>query len=346
MTILETLLETTRVRSLGVDTRMVVFSDLHIGDGGRNDDFRNNAQMFIDVLADYYERGFSLILNGDIEELQRFTPARVRRAWPVVYELFSAFDTDGRFYRVVGNHDLNIADGLEPPTTVHDALRFDYKGETILVFHGHQTSRRFVRYNRLVGLGLRLFANPLSIKNFSVSHDSVRRFRTEELVYQFSSKKRILSIIGHTHRPLFESMSKVDSIKFEIERLCRKYPKSSPRKQEKIEQVIAGHKAELKRIDEHNDSHAMTASLYDANLVVPCVFNSGTVIGKRGMTCLELVDEELALAHWFDERRSRRYLRYANYDTSRLEGTDYHRVLIKSESLDYIFARINLLAGE
>jgi hypothetical protein len=29
-----------------------------------------------------------------------------------------------------------------------------------------------------------------------------------------------------------------------------------------------------------------------------------------------------------------------------MSGTPYHRVQIKHESLDYIFARINLLAGD
>jgi hypothetical protein len=63
------------------------------------------------------------------------------------------------------------------------------------------------------------------------------------------------------------------------------------------------------------------------------------------MTCIELSDGSITLAHWFDEKRSQKYLQYADYDTQVLPGTDYHRVEIKSESLDYIFTRIRLLAG-
>jgi hypothetical protein len=153
-----------------------------------------------------------------------------------------------------------------------------------------------------------------------------------------------MAVIGHTHRPLFESMSKIDSLRFEIERLCRKYPKASQKKQRRIETVINSHKTELSRIRDH-DGEPDGPSLYNANLLIPCVFNSGTVIGKRGMTCLEIDRGRIALVHWFDHRRTRKYLRYGNLDAYELPDTSYHRVEIKRESLDYIFARINLLAG-
>lgn len=341
---LHDLFQQTPELALTNDSKIIIFSDLHLGNGGRNDDFRSNAAMFVTALERYLEAGFTLVLNGDIEELQRFRLPAIHAAWPHVYRLFSAFESRGEVYRLVGNHDLDLLRHADRPEGVREAVRFNYEGGSVFVFHGHQTSRRYARYNRLIGVGLRFLANPLSIRNYSVSHDSRRRFSTEERVYQFASGWRILSIIGHTHRPLFESMSKVDSIKFEIERLCRKYPKASETKQAKIASTIETHKAELKRIDEHNDDGASVASLYNANLVVPCVFNSGTVIGKRGMTGLEIQAGRIRLLHWFDERRSHRYLRYSAYETRRLEGTDYHQVEIKSESLDYIFARINLLA--
>jgi len=204
---------------------------------------------------------------------------------------------------------------------------------------------KFERYNRLVGFGLRYFANPLRITNYSVAHDSGKRFRTEQRVYEFASARRVLAIVGHTHRPLFESMSKMDSLKFEIERLCRKYPRASAGKKRSIEQTIHRHKLELTRIRQEDDDNAMVASLYNAHLLIPCTFNSGTVIGRRGMTCIEIEGGRIALVHWFDEDRSTKYLEHADYKTDALPGTRYHRVVIKSESLSYIFARIKLLAG-
>jgi UDP-2,3-diacylglucosamine pyrophosphatase LpxH len=331
---------------LDADARIVIFSDLHLGNGKRTDDFRTNSEMFIRVLRDYYADGdYTLILNGDIEELQRFRLTDIVRRWRHVYELFDRFEERGRLYRLIGNHDLDLRDRTDHDFQIRDAMRLGYHGNTIFVFHGHQTSVRFERFNKLVGIGLRWFANPLKITNYTVAHDSMKRFRTEEHVYEFASTHKLLSVIGHTHRPLFESMSKVDSIKFEVERLCRKYPKAGAKKRASIESKIELYRTELERIDLNEDETASVASLYNANLVVPCMFNSGTVIGKRGMTCLEIADGRIALVHWFDDTRSSKYLRYGAYDTVQLPGTDFHRVEVKSDNLDYIFARIQLLAG-
>lgn len=343
---LTSLYEETPSRDLRSTEKLVIFSDLHLGNGKRTDDFLANSSLFTSVLRDYYlPRGYTLILNGDIEELQRFRLRDIIERWSDVYRLFERFEEEDRLHRIVGNHDLELLAGRDHPFAIREALRLSYHDNSIFIFHGHQTAARLEKYNKLIGIGLRWFANPLKIKNYSVAHDSLKRFRTEERVYDFASRNKVLSIIGHTHRPLFESMSKVDSLKFEIERLCRKYPKASEKKQRKIERSIDSHRSELASIDIDEDPTAEVASLYNANLVVPCMFNSGTVIGKRGMTCLEIADGGIALIHWFDDTRSDKYLRYASYDTEQLDDTDYHRVEVKSESLDYIFARIRLLAG-
>ena len=336
----------TPVSELDPGERIVIFSDLHLGDGRRTDDFRPNSSLFTTVLRDYYlDGGYRLILNGDIEELQRFRLDDILRRWRPVYEVFDRFRSAGRLHRIVGNHDLDLLSRTDHSFDVRQALRYSYHGNDIFIFHGHQTSKGFEKFNKLVGIGLRCFANPLKITNYTVAHDSLKRFRTEERVYEFASRHKVLSIIGHTHRPLFESMSKVDSLKFEIERLCRKYPSASEKKQRKIERTIESYRSELAQIDIEEDPTAEVASLYNANLVIPCMFNSGTVIGKRGMTCLEIGDGSISLVHWFDDTRSDKYLRYANYETQQLGSTDYHRVQVKSDSLDYIFTRINLLAG-
>jgi UDP-2,3-diacylglucosamine pyrophosphatase LpxH len=303
--------------------------------------------MFLHVLRDYYlARGHTLILNGDIEELQRFRLPTILRQWAPVYETFEQFRERDRLLRLIGNHDMDLMHIQGHDFKPAEALRYEYKNNSIFVVHGHQTAARFVRYNRLVGMGLRYIANPLHISGFSVAHNSTKRFITERRAYEFASRTGVLTIMGHTHRPLFESMSKLDSLKFEIERLCRKYPKASQKKKHLIEETITSLKNELTRVREQENDRATIASLYNSNLLIPCTFNSGTVIGKRGMTCLEITGGRISLVHWFDDTRSQKYLEYANLKTKALAGTDYHRVKLKSESLDYIFTRIRLLARE
>lgn len=333
------------VIELNDEDRYVIFSDLHMGNGGRADDFLQNSELFRRVVDEHYRpRNYSLVLNGDVEELQRFSLDSIRRRWPEIYELFDAFARQGRFYRLIGNHDLPLLFDKRHGFSILEAIRFVYGGDNIFVFHGHQTTESFEKHYESVRFILRYLATPLRIKNYEVSHNSAKRFRTERLVYDFATKKKILSIIGHTHRPLFESMSKVDSLKFEIERLCRKYPKAGEQKKKHIEQRIQEHKEELESIHQAEDQNGAPASLYRENLVVPCMFNSGCVLGKRGITALEIENGNLSLVHWFDQTRGKKYLRYHNYDTHRLEGTDYYRVTIKRDSLAYIMTRVKLLA--
>ena len=339
------LLESTSPITLDRKTKLVLFSDLHLGNGGKTDDFLHNSDLFQQVLKEhYYEHGYTLILNGDIEELQRFALRDILERWDSVYDLFGLFESESRLFRLVGNHDMDLLH-VDHGFTVGHALRYDYRGDTIFVFHGHQTTLLFEKFNWLVGFGLRYFAEPLRITGYGVPYNNLKRFRAEERVYRFASKQEIIAIIGHTHRPLFESMSKIDNLKFEIERLCRAYPHASTENQIAIAQIIHNHTAELRKIESNDNGRAAIASLYDASLLIPCTFNSGTVIGKRGMTCIEIKEGEISLVHWFDEARSRKYLEYADYETEKLPGTAYHQVVIKSDNLDYIFSRIKLLSG-
>jgi hypothetical protein len=185
-------------------------------------------------------------------------------------------------------------------------------------------------------------ANPLRITNYTVAANSRKRFRTERRVYDFATRHKVAAVIGHTHRPLFESMSKADSLQFEIERLCRKYPKS--KHPAKIEDRIAWLKDELIELQSEVSKKPEPASLYREHLLVPSMFNSGCVLGKRGMTALELEQGALRLVYWYDTRRKQKYLQYRTKNAEPVPGTPYHRVVIKQDSLDYIFSRIQLLA--
>lgn len=340
------LYQRTSKRPLLPEDRYVVVSDLHMGNGGRADDFKSNADLFARVMRDYYlSSGFRLILNGDVEELQRFRLEAIRKTWSDIYEIFSSFRDETGLDRLVGNHDLELLWNTPSDFEVSEALRLDYDGDDIFIFHGHQSSPRILRHNTVIGFVLRYIATPLRLRNYEVAHNSEKKFRTERRVYSFAGARKLLAVIGHTHRPLFESMSKVDSIKFEIERLIRKYPKSGDKKRRKIEQAIETHKRELVRMQRVNGHDDPRESLYNENLVIPTLFNSGCVIGKRGMTTLEINGAgQLTLAHWFDRRRSQKYLQYDAYQTSRLGDTDYFRVEIKSDSLDYVLSRVKLLA--
>lgn len=330
---------------LGPEDRLVVISDLHMGDGGSRDDFRQNAALVHDVLRRYYlPQGYGLALNGDIEELQRFRLAVVRARWASLYGLFGEFARSTRLYRIVGNHDARLwALAGRDGQWLYPAVRFMVGDQTIFVFHGHQATIFFERFNWLADVLLRYAANPLRIPNYPVVYESRKRYITEHRVYAFSASRRILSIIGHTHRPLFESLSKIDTLKFRIERLCRQYPTASPRARQVIETAVGSYKEELHRLWEKDPADGQRGSLYDTRLSVPCLFNSGCAIGKRGITAIEIADNTIALVHWFDGSRSRPHRVAPSAASERLGETSLHRAVLKQDYLDYIFSRIRLL---
>ena len=72
--------------------KVLVISDFHMGNGGRTDDLIRNASLLKDLLKEYYlPNDYHLILNGDIEELQRFSLSAVQKQWKKLYSVFDRF---------------------------------------------------------------------------------------------------------------------------------------------------------------------------------------------------------------------------------------------------------------
>ena len=332
--------------ALGPGGRFVVWSDLHMGDGGPQDDFRRNADLVQAVLRRYYlEAGYSLVLNGDIEELQRFRLDAIRSRWQGMFSLFEEFRHKTDLYKIVGNHDEALrCEGSPVDPSLLDAVRLTFNDDILFLFHGHQATVFFERFNDVSGFFLRYFAHTLRIPNLPVTYESRKKYRTEHRVYAFSSSRKIVSVIGHTHRPLFESLSKIDTIRYRIEKLCRDYPAVSPRARAVIETVISEYRSELARLWEKDREDGLRSSLYNAQICIPCLFNSGCAIGKRGVTAIEIADGAISLVHWFDRARGQPRLDGEERAAQRLDSTEYYRTVLKQDKLEYIFSRIRLLA--
>jgi hypothetical protein len=200
----------------------------------------------------------------------------------------------------------------------------------------------FHKYNYISGFFLKYFANPLRIRNYSVAHDSDKQFKIESRVYEFATREKIVCIIGHTHRPLFESLSKVDSIRYRIEELLRRHPGRNEAERKAIEEEILVNRRELEQIYEEDRRLDIRSSIYNSDIVVPSLFNSGCVVGKRGITSIEIQGGEIRLVHWFEEGRTDHYS-VREEGVEPLERASIYRKIIKKDDLGYIFTRINLL---
>jgi predicted phosphodiesterase len=325
--------------------KILIISDLHMGTGSR-DDLYHNGEMLTCVLEEYYfKNGWILVLNGDIEELQRFSLNEIREKWGGLYRVFNLFAAENRLYKIIGNHDEPLSPALNAssPYPIHTAIKIETGIIPAYVYHGHQLSYIYSNFNWFIGLLIRFFMRPFGIKNITDSRSPFKRFKIEKKAYAFSIKNHCLSIIGHTHRSLFESLGRFDYIKFEIERLCRDYPASVGEDRQRIENEVVALRKELGKLKRKERRDVLRQSLYGDELPVPCLFNSGCAIGKKGLTAIEMTNEDIALVYWFMEGKSKKFVTRGGYDIVNIPGKPYNRAVLNYNKLDYVFARIKLL---
>lgn len=290
--------------------KIVIISDQHIGDGKRgSDDFQVNRDVYLKALNHYFENGFFLISVGDNEELWECDFDKIFDFNREVYELERKFFLEGRLIRIFGNHDrfwgiksfrekISIFEDIE----IVESLLINDK---IFIAHGHQgelesdilwpLSRWIVRYiwkpfQRLTGI-----PSNSPAQNWKV------RDRREEAYYRWAREKGILFIAGHTHRAMFESLSKIDRLRMKMEELERSIPELTEegRKRvfEKIQEIDRGIK---KSLLENRDGKP--EKRFEKGIPVPCYFNSGCCIYPDGMTGIEMEDGFIRLVKW-EKRR-------------------------------------------
>ncbi len=338
--------------SIGINENspFIIFSDLHMGNGKKNDDFRKNAALFTAALKEYYlKKEYTLVLNGDIEELQKFKMNSIRKAWQNTYDIFNKFDENNKLIKITGNHDDRILAGkADRRYNERKAVKIIPENSEIpiFIFHGHQASVYYRYLNRLNSILLRYIVNPIGIKNFSNKYKHQKKMRIENRSYNFSRKNGMISIIGHTHRPLFESLSRADSLHFEIETLLRRYRKAGTEKRRRIAARIRELKFKYDYCINSRPEYEPASLMYSTGIPVPCLFNTGCAIGKRGITGIEITSESISLVHWFDSRISSRFLFDSDLEAKPLaEHPEIHRVVLRKDDLSYIADTIRLLGG-
>jgi predicted phosphodiesterase len=322
--------------------KALIIGDFHMGSGVR-DDLSLNGELLIRCLEEYYyQGGWHLILNGDIEELAKNSLKDIRTEWARLYRLFDLFAAENRLYKTIGNHDEGLLFEKDYPYPLYNALRVETGTIPLYVYHGHQSSRVYTDYNNLVMAGLRYFLKPIGIRNISAARSPHRRFYVEKQAYRFSMDNNCISVIGHTHRPLFESLARSEYIKFEIERLCRDYPNSAEKPRIFLEvQALRQELGKLKR----KERRGVRQSLYGDLLPVPCLFNAGSAIGKKGINAIELDRRHISLVYWFVRGRGMKFIDRGWYRVEKLGDSEYRRSVLNRDSLAYIKARIELLGG-
>ncbi|MGA1849092.1 MAG: metallophosphoesterase [Thermoplasmatota archaeon] len=200
------------VLPLSESDRYVIVSDLHMGDGSSHDDFKRTSTLFSNVFERFYfDRGFKIILNGDVEDLHKFLLDRVISKWAHIYDLFRRFQEEITLFRLHGNHDpfFYFPTGHNIFSKQFEALRMRFRDSDLFFLHGHQASNWLERLHHLNAVMFKTIINPLRINGLGLDLGKKGITIKEERLNEFSMVHRIMTFMGHTHRPLFGSDSGV-----------------------------------------------------------------------------------------------------------------------------------------
>lgn len=273
---------------LKTSDKYAVFSDLHLGDGGKADNFARNEETMVFALKYYKRNGYSIILLGDIEEFWQFDlDDIIGRYDKSIYTLLRSFPTH-TVHRVFGNHDREWA-GLSDPI-VKDAQSIYGSPEGIMLHnyifmvHGHQgdeksdknawSSRYWVRVFKIVEPIVRTFG----YEKYAATKSQVPKDR-EKAYYTWAKDKKIILICGHTHRAIFASRSYYAWL---TEQLTVK----------KFNLTLRFKQWKEKMRGRDIDPFETTGE------ALPCYFNSGSALYKRGITNLEIEKDKIRLIKW------------------------------------------------
>jgi UDP-2,3-diacylglucosamine pyrophosphatase LpxH len=215
----------TRIKHLTLsgDTRLIIMSDMHRGDGTGSDDFAHNSLVYKCALDYYLENGFTYIELGDAEELwENKTFDQIYITHTSVYEKLAHFHHSNpektRYIKIWGNHDLewrkdtSDLDGLFPGIRLYEAALLDKR---ILMWHGHQADPSCLRFRATVAKffvgGIWMRMQRLGMKDPTrAATNPGRANKVDQRLHEWGTHNDEgiqVIIAGHTHRPVFENLS-------------------------------------------------------------------------------------------------------------------------------------------
>lgn len=210
--------------------RFIIFSDQHKGARNGADDFAICEPNYLAALDYYFGKGYFYIALGDCEELWENTLSAVKKNQQPSFEKEKAFFTNNRGVKIFGNHDLYWANdplasiqlkeiyGCTIP--VYEGVVLQTRvGETplqIFCTHGHQgdavsDGNWFSKF--FVSKIWAPLQSLLKINPNTPAYDAQLKTLHNRLMYEWSAaQKDLLLITGHTHQPVFESLTHIERL--------------------------------------------------------------------------------------------------------------------------------------
>lgn len=211
------------------ESKFVIMSDCHRGQGNTGDNFLSNQNLFFGALEYYYENGFTYIELGDGDELwENRKMSSIIEAHSDAFWMMSRFYKENRLYMIYGNHDivkgrkcfakkhcnhyycdsadccLPLFPGIQLPESL---ILEDSEKRRIFLVHGHQGSVLNDQLWPLARFLVRYLWRPLELIGFlaptGAGRPNEKKERIEKELANFANSKQQIMIAGHTHRPVF-----------------------------------------------------------------------------------------------------------------------------------------------
>ncbi len=319
----------------------VVIGDLRMGDGGKRDELEPLRGLVETVLSSWYlKRDFTLVLDGDTEDLRNFWLKDIRSAWPRLYGIFDRFAAKARLRKILGERDLGLLRKPRYPYPLSHGLRLAGDGLELFILHGHQAFRHFA------GRDYRDFVtdyleNPRRIRDEGDTTDPDRVCRAEKRLYRGSVERGIVTIFGHSGRRLFEARDEGESLRSLIERLLRESNFGYGDSPYTVDAMIKLYKERYREI-ERGGSAPLGLEEGEGGSPAPCLFNPGLAAGRRGMDAIELEEGTIRLVRWTRSGRQEAGSEAAAGEVRSLEGPSFVRLVQAEAELGGLAERIAL----
>lgn len=211
------------------DSKFILMSDCHRGQGNTGDNFLPNQTLYFAALEYYYQNNFTYIELGDGDELWEN-----RKMRPIVevhsdaFWMISNFYKKNRFHMLFGNHDIvkrrksymsNHCENyfcdcaqcdvpLLPNIQASEGIILENTDKNIKIFlvHGHQVSILNDNLWPIARFLVRYIWRPLEMVGFrdptGAGRPRHKREKIEKKLSSFANEKQQILIAGHTHRPV------------------------------------------------------------------------------------------------------------------------------------------------
>jgi predicted phosphodiesterase len=300
--------------------KWIIFSDLHRGKRDGADDFKRCEKAYNAALGYYYEKGYTLVALGDVDELWECSPKDVVKSYVNTMNLEAQFQARQRYLRFCGNHDSDwqrpsmVAKHLHgvygDQVKIYESLIVTVKaagikmGELFMV-HGHQgtlESDQYSWFSRIaVRYGWGFIQRTFKIRSTTPAKDFELRHKHNVAMYRWAdARKDTVLIAGHTHRPVFASRNKLADLQEELRALREQIGNAGPNPPAELIDKAARKRAEIEsnRVQEVSSP----SGELPVNQLRPCYFNTGCCSFSDGdVTGLEIADGRIKLVRWLDD---------------------------------------------